>query len=135
MVMMVEEETFYQRFARLLDESDLSDAAAADLLGISQDIVRRLRSGKGSIKLAGGLRLALRLGVSPWYLACLPEPVTPTAASGREQTEPSTELATKADFDKLEGDVKGLGSQVKGLRTDLEEIEKTLKKLLPPVEE
>lgn len=95
MLVMPKTETFYERFGRLLDEAGVSDAGAAELLGVSQDIVRRLRKGTGSLKLTGGLRLASRLGVSPWYLAMLPEPATPSgAAHARAHGESAPEPVT-----------------------------------------
>lgn len=67
-------ETLAERFSRLLTEAGISLEQAAAVMGVKIDTTRRIASGGSkSMRLVEGLRLARRLGVSPYYLACLTE--------------------------------------------------------------
>src|SRR2546423_8114695 len=69
-------ETFNKRFKQLVQ--GLSDTELGYVLGLSADAARKMRHGDiKSLKLQAALRLARKLDVSPWYIACEPEPTTP----------------------------------------------------------
>jgi transcriptional regulator with XRE-family HTH domain len=69
-------ETFNKRFKQLVQ--GLSDTELGYVLGLSADAARKMRQGDiKSLKLQAALRLARELDVSPWYIACEPEPTTP----------------------------------------------------------
>lgn len=76
-------ETFTERFNRLT--ADIKPTRLAMILGISEAGLRKLRVGDTqSLKLTSALRLARELGVSPWYLACEPEPTAQPAEGATE---------------------------------------------------
>lgn len=69
-------ETFNKRFKQLVQ--GLSDTELGYVLGLSADAARKMRHGDiKSLKLQAALRLARKLDVSPWYIACEPEPTAP----------------------------------------------------------
>jgi transcriptional regulator with XRE-family HTH domain len=69
-------ETFNKRFKQLVQ--GLSDTELGYVLGVSADAARKMRQGDiKSLKLQAALRLARKLDISPWYIACEPEPTTP----------------------------------------------------------
>ena len=69
-------ETFNKRFKQLVQ--GLSDTELGYVLGLSADAARKMRQGDiKSLKLQAALRLARKLDISPWYIACEPEPTTP----------------------------------------------------------
>ncbi len=67
------DETFTERFNRLTKA--IPDAEMMTTLGMSHSGLLKVRSGDTkTLKLHAALRLARKIGVSPWYLACEPEP-------------------------------------------------------------
>jgi hypothetical protein len=69
-------ETFNKRFKQLVQ--GLSDTELGYVLGLSADAARKMRQGDiKSLKLQAALRLARKLDISPWYIACEPEPTVP----------------------------------------------------------
>jgi transcriptional regulator with XRE-family HTH domain len=69
-------DTFNKRFKQLVQ--GLSDTELGYVLGVSADAARKMRQGDiKSLKLQAALRLARKLDISPWYIACEPEPTTP----------------------------------------------------------
>ena len=63
-------ETFTDRFNRLTGA--MKDADVASILDLTEGAIRKLRRGETqTLKLHGALKLARRLGVTPWYIAGL----------------------------------------------------------------
>lgn len=95
-------EPLNERLKRLLAKEGMTETDAASLLGTSQAQVNRLLNGTtSSLKLAGGLRLARRLKVSPWYLAGLTDDPAGTMPDEEEQ-------ASIARVKRLEDEVRGM---------------------------
>ena len=70
-----DDETLAERFSRLTEEAGLHPAEVARIMGLGEGMVYKIK--RGDVKtpgLIGMLRLAKRLNVSPYYLACEPEP-------------------------------------------------------------
>ncbi len=69
------QETFCERFSRLTDDANLSIAEVARIMGVREGAVYKIRRGDSqTIRFMGALRLAKRLGVTPYYLAGEAEP-------------------------------------------------------------
>jgi hypothetical protein len=130
----VSDETFTERFNRLTEH--MSEPELCYVLDLTSSALRKLRDGRTqSLKFDAGLRLAEKLGVSPWYIAGKAEPqpqreieeaieaarIKPRAGASLEtETEPlarqvGTEAATGMD---------ALASEVREIRTRLEALER-----------
>jgi transcriptional regulator with XRE-family HTH domain len=149
-------ETFNKRFKQLVQ--GLSDTELGYVLGVSADAARKMRQGDiKSLKLQAALRLARKLDISPWYIACEPEPTTPLpplpqtrgthkasstpkpADSLRHTPEESTikipnVLADVASFQKeIRAEMQEIRSELQATHTAIREIVKLLAKQgLPP---
>jgi transcriptional regulator with XRE-family HTH domain len=89
-----EKETLAERFSRLTEEAGLLPAEVGRIMGLGEGMVYKIK--RGDVKtpgLIGMLRLARRLGVSPYYLAC----------------EPDLSEVDPARIDQIESNVNHLG--------------------------
>jgi transcriptional regulator with XRE-family HTH domain len=106
MIAMTENETLTERFCRLTE--GMSDTKIAAIMNMTERAVRKLRLGDTqSYDLHRALRLAEYLGVSPWYLAVVPEPqgprsTTPAVAGGSEESVLVSLSRIRALDEKLE---------------------------------
>lgn len=91
------EETFYERFRRVLSEHGLRVEQAATIMEASADTVRRLADGRTKqIKLDEALRLCDRFGIDPWYLAFGRERAATSPPSSRGE-DPLRRLEERVD--------------------------------------
>ncbi len=121
-------ETLAERFARLVDAAGLSNRDVAHVMGVSEAAVYKIRRGDSKeLSLRSALRLARRLGVSPYYLAGETEPrknadgsMQPEDASetGEPLGEKVDRLAT--DFRAMDHDLKALAEELGRIRGLLE---------------
>lgn len=102
--MKMPEETFTERFNRLV--SGVSETEVGVILGISESAVRKLKRGDTqTLKLDGALRLANKLGISPFYLAGMPDPSSDFITRRLNNLEPAVNhLGIR---DKLRGPLPG----------------------------
>ena len=144
-------ETFNKRFKQLVQ--GLSDTELGYVLGVSADAARKMRQGDiKSLKLQAALRLARKLDISPWYIACEPEPASPLpplpqtrgahkassipkpADSLRHTPEESTMnisdvLANVARFQKeMRAEMREMRSELQATHAAIRELQKQLTK-------
>jgi hypothetical protein len=127
-------ETFNKRFKQLVQ--DLSDTELGYILGVSADAARKMRHGDiKSLKLQAALRLARKLEISPWYIGCEAEPMTPLpqtrgkrrTSSAVEATEPllgHTPVANGANTPDILAALAKLQDEVREMRGELKLLAK-----------
>ena len=109
------QETFYQRFSRIVEGSGLSDTDIGSIMGLSAANVGRVKSGqRKSIRLDAGLRLCSKLDLDPWFLA-FGRP-RPSAASGAQ-------LESHLPEGPFAEAVRGLQSEIDSVREIAEQAQ------------
>jgi len=105
-------ETFTERFKRLT--AGIPEPELLYILGVKDGALQKLIDGSTqSLKLEAGLRLADRLGVSPWLFTSSPERATLPVVSALVAETDAIE-ALQRQIDRLAKDVatlKGAGSR------------------------
>lgn len=122
-------DSFTKRFQQLV--KNLSDTELGYILGVSADAARKMRNGDiKSLKLKAALRLARKLGVTPWYIACEPEPEAPPSrsTSKRSPADPSLPIAQMAESTPVT--LEQLTQFQGEIRTEFRELKKEMRAAL-----